>query len=362
MGAANSRLIRDLQERKKELHCVYGISRICDIPGASLEVVVQQIADLLPASWQYPALACARIILRGEPFKTRNFSSPRYRQQAPIIVRRRRSGFVEVGYLRKPHRGPGRPFLDAERKLLNVVAERLGKIVEQKDSEQELKASQEHLRRLLRRVESALEDERKRIAHELHDELGHALMAIRIDLASLRDGQAGETAFLEKTRAMDAFINTTTQNLQRIAWELRPVLLDEFGLPAAVASLAREFEKRYGILCGARISADLGEVDRGMALALYRIIQELLTNVARHAMATRVMIQLNRIGSGLRLKVEDNGRGISEKAWSEKKSLGLVGIRERVHGFGGALQIQGRPRRGTVAMITLPLEFAGEDR
>jgi len=358
----NARLIHQLQERNKELQCVYGISQICEIPGTPLDVMVQRIANLLPASWQYPRLASSRILLRGNEFKTRNFTRARYSLKARIIVRGLPSGFVEVGYVRTPPEGDGRPFLGAERKLLDAVAERLGKIVELKDAEHELNASHERLRRLLRSVEDAREDERRRIAHELHDELGHALMSLKIDLASLRDERPGTDAFLGKTREMAAFIDTTTHNLQRIAWELRPILLDEFGLPAAISTLARDFEKRYGVRCRMRIPADVGDLDRSLALALYRIIQELLTNVARHAKATRVLIKLEKDRSGLTLNVRDNGRGIAQGDLFGKKALGLVGIRERAHSFGGSLEIQGRPRRGTVAIITLPFDFDKEGR
>jgi signal transduction histidine kinase len=356
----NSRLLRELQERNKELRCVYGISKICDIPGAPLDAVVQRIVDLLPASWQHPRLACARIFLRGGEFKTRNFTRVRCRQEARITVRGRPAGSLEVGYIRKPARGDRRPFLKAERKLLDAVAERLGKIVELKDAEQELRASHERLRSLLLSVENAREDERRRIAHELHDELGHALMSLKIDLGSLREERPGAGAFLEKTRTMSAFIDTTTHNLQRIAWELRPVLLDEFGLPAAISTLAQEFEKRYGIRCRVRMPADSGGLGPSLALALYRIIQELLTNVARHAMASRVMVKLEKRGAGLMLNVQDDGRGISPGELPGKKTLGLAGIRERVHGLGGELRIQGRPKRGTVATISLPSALGRE--
>lgn len=356
------RLRRELQERNKELRCVYGISKICDIPGITLGAAVQRIVNLLPASWQYPCLASARVLLRGDEFKTKNHTRTRFTQKARIVVRGRPAGFMEIGYARKPPRGDGYPFLDAERKLLDAVAERLGKIVELKDAEHELKASHERLRRLLRGVEDAREAERRRISHELHDELGHALMSLKIDLGSLRDERPGTSAFLGKTRAMAACIDATTRNLQRIAWELRPVLLDEFGLPDAILTLARDFEKRYGVRCRARMPADAGDLDRSLALALYRITQELLTNVARHAKAARVVITLAKTKAGLLLSVRDDGRGVSQGDLFGKKALGLIGIRERAHSFGGSLQIQGRPKRGTVASVSIPLGIVEGDR
>lgn len=356
----SAQLIRELRERTKELRCVYAISKICENPDVSLEDVLQRIVELLPASWQYADLACARIALQGDDFRTRNFARTRYRQSARIFVCGRLSGVLEICYLCSPRCGKHALFLKAEQKLLDMVAERPGRIVELKNAERELKSAHERLRCLLRSVENARENERKRIAHELHDELGHALMALKIDLGLLRDECPGMTVILEKTRTMSASIDTTIRNLQRIAWELRPVLLEEFGLSAAISTLGEEFEERSGIRCLVRVRAESGEFNQDLSLVLYRIIQELLTNVARHAMATKVTISLEKNKGRSVLSVKDNGKGLDQETLLGKKTLGLLGIRERVHSCGGTLQIQGQPNRGTSAIITIPFSITGE--
>ncbi|MHB0997211.1 MAG: sensor histidine kinase [Elusimicrobiales bacterium] len=356
----NMRLAGELKERTKELRCMYAISEICESSGVPLEDMLQGIVELLPASLQYPELACARLVSHAGVFRTANFLPTRYRQKAPLIVNGRRAGTLEVCYLRKSQRGAGALFLKAELKLLYTIAERLGKIIELKDAERELKAAHEKLHSLLRSVENSREEERKRIAHELHDELGHALMAIKIDLRGLRDSLPDAEAIIAKTRNMDSVIDTTIRNIRRIAWELRPILLDEFGLQAAISALGKDFEGRYGIRCSVRICSRAGQLEKSVALTLYRVVQELLTNVARHAMATKVSLALNSTGPGLALIFRDNGKGIPESAMSGKKTLGLLGIRERVYGCGGTLRIQGRRNRGTCVSISIPLRAAKE--
>ncbi len=356
----SARLAGELRERAKELRCVYAISNICENPGLSLEAVLRGIVELLPAAWQYPESACARLVSHAGIFKTNNFSPTRYRQKISFMVQGKKAGSVEVCYLRKGCRGAGPVFLKAERKLLCTVAERVGKIIELKNAELDLKSAHEKLHSLLQSVENSREEERRRIAHELHDELGHALMAIKIDLRCLRDSCPAAEVVLKKTRDMDSIIDATIHNLRRIAWELRPVLLDEFGLQAAISVLGKDFEARHGIRFIAHINACAGRLNGHSALTLYRITQELLTNAAKHAMATKVSLVLKKSGRGVAFIFRDNGKGISESAMGGKKTLGLLGIRERVHGCGGSLLIEGKRNRGTTISITMPLTQNGE--
>ena len=337
------------------MRCVYAISKICEAPHLALEDILRQIVDLLPASWQYPESASARLTLRGDRYRTPDFIKTRYRQHARIYISGRQAGLLEICYSRRPQTRKKPLFLKAERELLHMVAEQIGRIAELKDAEKELKSAHEQLRSLLRGVEKAREAERKRIAHELHDELGHALMALKIDLGLLRDECPGTPGILAKTQAMSAAIDATIHNLQRIAWELKPVLLEEFGLSAAVATLGKEFKERSGISCVVHDHEKVEKLDPELSLILYRTVQELLTNVARHAKATRVSVSLKIIKEKLSLSVKDNGKGIDRNALLGKKSLGLLGIRERVHSCGGTLQILDLPDHGTNVVIVIPL-------
>ncbi len=234
--------------------------------------------------------------------------------------------------------------------------------MEHKRAEDEMRASHARLRDLLRGVERAREEERRRIAHELHDELGHALMALKMDVGRLRDERLSEGALLDRVLAMTRFIDVTLRHLRRVASELKPVLLDDFGLSAAVASLAKDFEARQGVRCRVRVQ-DLGPgLDAELSIALYRTIQELLTNIARHAGAGEARIQLRRAGAGLTLSVKDDGRGLRPADLVAGRSLGLAGVRERVEGWGGSVSFRGAQGRGTEGRIRIPSLRRGRGR
>ena len=348
----------ELRERTKELRCVYGISRIFDKQGSSLDAMLQAVAELLPASWQFPDVTCARIVIDGREFKTPNYVHPRQMQSAEIRVHGRRAGRLEVGYLqRRPSVGEG-PFLAAERKLIDVVAERLGRLVELRRTQDDLRRSQERLRELVKSLERAREEERRRIAHEIHDQLGHALMGMKIDVGWFAEKCPGRKDCLNRALSLSASIAAAIRDLQRLASELRPVLLDDFGLPAAISTLAEEFERRHGIACKAAVPDSEPAIGKELSLMLYRSVQELLTNVARHAGAARVLIRLRVARGRLNLSVRDNGRGITPKDLARRRSLGLLGIRERVQGFGGTVAVLGSPGKGTTVAITLPADGA----
>jgi len=153
---------------------------------------------------------------------------------------------------------------------------------------------------------------------------------------------------------MESILDDTAGAIQRIATELRPGVLDELGLQAAIQWQAREFETRTGIACRVEVPAEQPAVDAGRATAAFRIFQESLTNVARHAGATRVLVRFTLSAEALELSVQDNGRGISEGALSDSRSLGLLGMRERATSLGGTVTITGERGRGTTLTLTLP--------
>lgn len=229
-------------------------------------------------------------------------------------------------------------------------------ITEIKRSEQALKQSREQLRRLALHLQSVREEERARIAREVHDVLGQSLTAIRMDVAWLEKGLHTEQEGLRhRLDDMKGLVDTTIQTVRRIATDLRPGILDDLGLAAALEWQAREFAQRTGIVC--RFVDESGDVDleRGRATALFRIFQEMLTNVARHAEARHVDIALRRDGDHLMLVVADDGRGITPREVSSRRSLGLLGMRERVLPWGGWFEIAGTPGQGTRASVRMPL-------
>lgn len=218
-----------------------------------------------------------------------------------------------------------------------------------------LSVSKSQLRNLSARLQSALEEERTRISRELHDELGQALTALKFDLTTARDLASPDQACLaEKMKSMIQFTDSIIATVKRISRELRPGMLDDLGLAAAIVWQAREFQKRTRIPCDVGVVPEDMTVDPEQSTAIFRIFQETLTNIARHARATRVEAILESRDGALSLEVRDNGRGITREEISGTKSLGIVGIRERVRWMGGELRIEGSPGAGTVVVVTIP--------
>jgi PAS domain S-box-containing protein len=216
-----------------------------------------------------------------------------------------------------------------------------------------LTQSQAQLRALAGRVQAATEEERTRIARELHDELGQQLTAIRMDLGwLLRRPQSDEVA--ERLRAISALVDTTFKVVRRLGTELRPGILDDLGLAAAIEWQAREFSSRSGIDVQFTTEGDLSSLDPAAATSVFRIFQEILTNVGRHSGAKNVNAVLSRQGGELRFEVADDGRGIRPEEAANLNSLGLLGMRERATLLGGTLRVEAAPSRGTVVTVTLP--------
>jgi signal transduction histidine kinase len=241
---------------------------------------------------------------------------------------------------------------------LEAANEQLQKeITERKASEEQLKQSRERLRDLASHLESIREEERTRIAREIHDELGQALTALKMDIHWVGQRLSEDQGLLlEKTKSVSKLIDTTTQSVQRISSELRPGLLDDLGLSAAVEWQAAEFQKRTGISCEIISDPEDIALSHALSTAVFRVFQEALTNIARHANATEIKVVLRKKPDKIELTVRDNGGGITEKQIFDERSFGLIGMRERVHYFGGNLEILGTLNQGTTVTASIPLD------
>ena len=231
---------------------------------------------------------------------------------------------------------------------------------DRKRAEAQLQDSLRRLRKLSGRMEGIREEERGRIARELHDELGVGLTCLKIDLSRL-GGLLGERLIPgdrarvdEKIRGMKEQVDSTITSVQRIVAELRPGVLDDLGLVAAIEWQCRDFQRRTGIVCHCTVSHEDLRVDPEQATAVFRICQEALTNVTRHAQATEVQVCLEDQGAGLVLRVRDNGRGIPQDRLTDARSFGLLGMRERAGLLGGDVQIETQEGNGTTIVLQLP--------
>ena len=243
-------------------------------------------------------------------------------------------------------------FVDLHKKNAALTSE----IKERTAAETQLRESEVQLRALAARLISIREEERARIAREIHDELGQVLTGLKMDVTWLARKLAGtERPLVEKAEAMCLLIDSTMHLIRRISTGLRPEILDDMGLVAAFGWQAKEFQKRMGMRC--RLKLPEGEVvlDRELSTAVFRIFQEILTNIARHSKANGVDVNLRISGDVLELKVADDGIGISEGQISGNGSLGLLGMRERAQLFGGTVNIHGVPGRGTTVSVSIPV-------
>ena len=226
-----------------------------------------------------------------------------------------------------------------------------------KRAEEELKNALKNIRNLTAKMELIREEERTQMARQIHDELGQLLTGFKLDLSWLAKNQK---AILEKSKSMLKLSDTTLESVQRISSELRPGLLDELGLTKAIDWQAQDFQSRCGVECDVHLDFDDHNLDRNLATAVFRIVQEALTNIARHSHATRVSIKLQGEKGDLLLTVADNGRGIESEDIDSAKSLGLVGMRERAQAFGGKVEITGVRGKGTTVMARFPVRRSNE--
>jgi len=232
-------------------------------------------------------------------------------------------------------------------------------ITERKQAEQELRRSQRELRGLSKAANEALEAERRRTARELHDELGQLLTALKMDLESLQANlPPNEPDLGKRTQAMRAMLDVTIAATRRIAADLRPLMLDDLGLAAALDWLTKNFSKQTGIATDLFIDETVAQVPEPIASALYRITQESLTNVTKYAHATTTEIRLERDGDWVQLTVRDDGRGIGDADQGKSGTFGLLGIRERVMLLSGEIAIRGESGRGSEVCARIPLASA----
>ncbi len=268
--------------------------------------------------------------------------------------------------------GPLRPAHEASDKWLSIRArprlQETGEIVwdglvfddtQNRLAQLEVERSREELRALSRHLQSVREEEKARIAREVHDELGATLTALKIDLGFIADRLPTNGAPLrEKCQSMSRLVDTAVAATRKIVSDLRPSVLDDLGLAAALAWQAGEYRKHANL----KITVDTPdpedvEIERDAALTLFRIFQEALTNVARHAKASEVAVTLSESAAGHALTIRDNGAGIADDALAKPTSHGIRGMRERARALGGDLEVSSRPGEGTTLVVTIPRQL-----
>jgi signal transduction histidine kinase len=366
------------------------MDRIASVTAKTLQVELCELLELLPdgslvlragEGWDagrvgeavIPAgLDCqaSHTLVAGQPVivhdlerETRFGATPLHREHGVIsglsvVVVAHEQPYGVLG----AHARERRQFTEHDVHFLQAVANVLADAIARKRSEEQLEQAFVRLRQMSVRVATAEQEERRRIARELHDELGQALTCLKFDWASItrridEHTESRPSAELEQElRSAGALIDRTIQSARRLMTSLRPAILDDLGLAAAVEAQGRDFQARTGARCEVDISASVRELtlDTALSTAIYRMVQELLTNIMRHAHASAVEVKLSAEGDMLRLRVSDNGVGIHEADWAKPQSHGLRGIAERAALFAGAVSVDGAADRGTTVTIQIP--------
>lgn len=249
----------------------------------------------------------------------------------------------------------GVPLRDAEGRIVRWYGTNTD-IQDRKRAEDALRRSVDQLRALAGRLQTVREEERARVARQIHDELGQALTGIKLESVALIRELPGDAKHQSSRAASIAKLaDETIHVVRRISTELRPGILDDLGLVAAVEWASQEFEARTGTRCRLELPKHEIVIDPQLATALFRILQETLTNIARHADATQVNVRLAQEGDSFVLNVHDNGKGISDDQLTAGSSLGILGMRERAILLGGQLSIRGAPGDGTTVTVRVPV-------
>lgn len=330
----------DLGERIKELNCLFGLSKLVEEPGIDLEGIFQGLVDMLPPAWQYPGETCARIVFSGREYKTYNFQPTRWKQTAPTFVYGAEVGAIEVYYLEEKPEACEGPFLAEERRLIDALAEQLGRIAERRAMEKE--------------IADISTREQQRIGQELHDGLGQELTGLGYLAETLscdlkkRGAQEAETA-----DRLSRGIEHALEQARNIARGLVPMEIDADGLISALGQLAAATEQHCGIACRFHATGAACVPDTAAATQVFRIVQEAVNNAAKHAKARQITIQLDGGRGQTTFRVRDDGIGITRNQ-EHASGMGLQIMQHRAGVIGATLTVQAADGGGTVVACTLP--------
>jgi len=314
------------------------------------EMVKERIKLVMEKGEQLPRTEAKIIRLDGKPLDVEAVATP-------IIFKGERAVQVIIKDITERKNYETR-ILKLNEELEQRVAKRTEELAR---ANRELRMSREMLRNLYLRQQDLIEVERTGIAREIHDDLGQLLTGVGMELSRLGKNCKDKTSFVDRIQSISGLIDSAVKTINAISVKLRPQVLDILGLVPAMERHAREFSERYSIDCKVDFPLTPPSLNKEDATALFRIFQEALTNVARHANAIEVDVHLRIIKNTVVLKIRDNGRGITKKQLDDVNSFGIMGMRERVVHLGGSIMFRGTRGKGTTVTVILPIKKGGSD-
>jgi signal transduction histidine kinase len=396
-AAKKNEVVWALKERVKELTALHGAARVLERAGRPPAMILEEIVALLPPAWQYPEITAAKISLGDAETATPNFRRTPWSQAAAFSAGEGVEGLIEVVYLEdRPVIFEG-PFLKEERALIQSLAQMLAsyferqaaeekarnaykdlegqvqdrtadlerinqtlrdEISERMRAEEAIRHSQAQLRRLASELTLAEERERRAIASDLHDHIGQALAVIRARLRQMQSTAmfSGMEKDIEDTLAL---LDQTIQSARTLTFEISPPVLYDLGLGPALQWLCRQFQKKHGLRAEMTSEGSGPSIPDDIQITIFRSVQELLLNAAKHARASSVRVHLAQLPAALRVEVRDDGEGFDASceaaSMDDHGGFGLFSIRERLRILGGALGVSSSPGRGAAFTLDVPL-------
>lgn len=351
-------LLRDDTD-ELQVHASFGIDRDIDenlsIPignGFTGAIAQSGEPDILPDIEHAEGLLNPHLVGRAKALWGMPLKTPKGKS-APGVPSDTVIGVLIIGF-DKPYQ-----WLPTERELLRAIADRSALAIERARIGEVLREREARIAELSGHLLRVQEEERKRISRELHDETGQALMVIRLYLGMLE--QVAGTRARGKIRETVGVVDRTIEGIRRIIGRLSPLVLQELGLLAAVRKEAKDFAKATGVKARVAVSDDVGRLAPECEAAIYRVVQEALHNVAKHAKATSVDIQMARADEIVHLVIEDDGQGMNDTERWNGRSFGLAGMRERVAMLGGTVEVQSTPGSGTRIEVIVPMEHCDDE-
>ncbi|MCB0495397.1 MAG: transporter substrate-binding domain-containing protein [Cyclobacteriaceae bacterium] len=345
-------LMAHLEDRNKELNCLYAVSKLISDEHNSIESILQEAAELIPKSWQYSDIACSRIKCSFGEFVSANFGESEWKLVAPITTNKEDSGTIEVFYSEKrPERFEG-PFLEEERNLIDALGELLGNMLNVKGAEQKIIAT----------IMDTEDQERKRISKEIHDSLGQTLSAIALNMDMVdKEIDLLSEKQQERFKKVATLVNDAVVESRNIAHNLMPSTLNDFGYSLAVENMIDSLEGATDIQFKFYSNYEPDLLDQTVELGLYRITQEAVNNSIKHSDAKSITIQLMCYPDMVILTIEDDGKGFDPKNTDEISRFGLNSMENRARSINAEFSIDSELGKGTVVTLQMHLKQNKKD-